>query len=207
MEHLNLIPHIEDSRALNHKTSDLNPYSTRLWPNSQGLHLQCYTDPPSFRGNTRGHTGFGKSQPVLPSPGNAGPAVGAHCCPQTPTLIPLLPELAIGEFEKMFILLDNYILALSCDRGEILSSLPTLSGTPQEHLTSLASFWQLIIAMATNRERQVGHMTGFPPAVYPFAFNTMRSHPPFDLLTNSSLFGRFGADLPKEMAALCEYCT
>ncbi|XP_051961266.1 retinoic acid receptor gamma-A-like isoform X1 [Xyrauchen texanus] len=56
--------------------------------------------------------------------------------------------------------------------------------------------------MATNRERQVGHMTGFPPAVYPFAFNSMRSHPPFDLLANSSLFGRFGADLPKEMAAL-----
>ncbi|KAJ8259005.1 hypothetical protein COCON_G00180170 [Conger conger] len=57
-------------------------------------------------------------------------------------------------------------------------------------------------AMATNRERQVGHMTGFPPAVYPFAFNSIRSHSPFDLLANSSLFGRFGADLPKEMAAL-----
>ncbi|KAM3871686.1 retinoic acid receptor gamma isoform 1-T1 [Diretmus argenteus] len=56
--------------------------------------------------------------------------------------------------------------------------------------------------MATNRERQVGHMTGFPPAVYPFAFNSMRSHSPFDLLANSNLFGRFGADLPKEMAAL-----
>ncbi|XP_029361296.1 retinoic acid receptor gamma-A isoform X1 [Echeneis naucrates] len=56
--------------------------------------------------------------------------------------------------------------------------------------------------MATNREQQVGHMTGFPPAVYPFAFNSMRSHSPFDLLANSSLFGRFGADLPKEMAAL-----
>ncbi|XP_067382499.1 retinoic acid receptor gamma-A isoform X3 [Channa argus] len=56
--------------------------------------------------------------------------------------------------------------------------------------------------MATNREQQVGHMTGFPPAVYPFAFNSMRSHSPFDLLTNSSLFGRFGTDLPKEMAAL-----
>lgn len=60
------------------------------------------------------------------------------------------------------------------------------------------------VAMATNREQQVGHMTGFPPAVYPFAFNSMRSHSPFDLLANSSLFGRFGADLPKEMAALCE---
>ncbi|CDR00293.1 unnamed protein product [Oncorhynchus mykiss] len=60
--------------------------------------------------------------------------------------------------------------------------------------------------MATNRERQVGHMTGFSPAVYPFAFNSMRSHSPFDLLANSSLFGRFGADLPKEMAALCKYC-
>ncbi|KAK6321275.1 hypothetical protein J4Q44_G00082510 [Coregonus suidteri] len=57
--------------------------------------------------------------------------------------------------------------------------------------------------MATNRERQVSHMTGFSPAVYPFAFNSMRSHSPFDLLANSSLFGRFGADLPKEMAALC----
>uniref|UniRef100_A0A3P9AG85 Retinoic acid receptor gamma n=1 Tax=Esox lucius TaxID=8010 RepID=A0A3P9AG85_ESOLU len=56
--------------------------------------------------------------------------------------------------------------------------------------------------MATNRERQVSHMTGFSPAVYPFAFNSMRSHSPFDLLANSSLFGRFGADLPKEMAAL-----
>lgn len=32
--------------------------------------------------------GFGKSQPVLLSPANAGPAVGAHCCPQTPTFIP-----------------------------------------------------------------------------------------------------------------------
>ncbi|KAJ8404033.1 hypothetical protein AAFF_G00343830 [Aldrovandia affinis] len=62
--------------------------------------------------------------------------------------------------------------------------------------------------MATNRERQVGHMTGFPPAVYPFAFNSIRSHSPFDLLANSSLFGRFGADLPKEMAALSgeSYC-
>ncbi|TNN82504.1 Retinoic acid receptor gamma [Liparis tanakae] len=59
--------------------------------------------------------------------------------------------------------------------------------------------------MATNREQQVGHMTGFPPAVYPFAFNSMRSHSPFDLLANSSLFGRFGADLPKEMAALCKW--
>ncbi|XP_041859037.1 retinoic acid receptor gamma-A isoform X1 [Melanotaenia boesemani] len=56
--------------------------------------------------------------------------------------------------------------------------------------------------MATNREQQVGHMTGFPTAVYPFPFNSMRSHSPFDLLANSSLFGRFGADLPKEMAAL-----
>ncbi|CAL8366645.1 unnamed protein product [Lota lota] len=55
--------------------------------------------------------------------------------------------------------------------------------------------------MATNRERQVGQV-GFPPAVYPFAFNSMRSHTPFDLLANSSLFGRFGADLPREMAAL-----
>ncbi|XP_072522611.1 retinoic acid receptor gamma-B-like [Salminus brasiliensis] len=52
--------------------------------------------------------------------------------------------------------------------------------------------------MATNRERPVGHMAGF----YPFAFNTMRNHSPFDLLANGSLFGRYGADLPKEMAAL-----
>ncbi|XP_041701495.2 retinoic acid receptor gamma-A isoform X2 [Coregonus clupeaformis] len=56
--------------------------------------------------------------------------------------------------------------------------------------------------MATNRERQVGHMTGLPPAVYPFAFNSTRNHSPFDLLANSSLFGRFSTDLPKEMAAL-----
>ncbi|GAA6069992.1 retinoic acid receptor gamma-A isoform X1, partial [Tachysurus ichikawai] len=52
--------------------------------------------------------------------------------------------------------------------------------------------------MATNRS----HMPGFPAAVYPFAFNSMRSHSPFDLMANGSLFGRFGADLPKEMAAL-----
>lgn len=64
--------------------------------------------------------------------------------------------------------------------------------------------WVRSVTMATNREQQVGHMTGFPPAVYPFAFNSMRSHSPFDLLANSSLFGRFGADLPKEMAALCK---
>lgn len=63
------------------------------------------------------------------------------------------------------------------------------------------------VVMATNREQQVGHMTGFPPAVYPFAFNSMRSHTPFDLLANSSLFGRFGADLPKEMAALCKFIS
>ncbi|KAL0151245.1 hypothetical protein M9458_053436, partial [Cirrhinus mrigala] len=56
------------------------------------------------------------------------------------------------------------------------------------------------IKMATNRERPVSHMTGF----YPFAFNSMRNHSPFDLLANGSLFGRFGADLPKEMAALCK---
>ncbi|KAA0708061.1 hypothetical protein E1301_Tti014327 [Triplophysa tibetana] len=52
--------------------------------------------------------------------------------------------------------------------------------------------------MATNRERPLSHMTGF----YPFAFNSMRNNSPFDLLANGSLFGRFGADLPKEMAAL-----
>ncbi|XP_047666514.1 retinoic acid receptor gamma-like isoform X1 [Tachysurus fulvidraco] len=52
--------------------------------------------------------------------------------------------------------------------------------------------------MATNRERPVGHMTGF----YPFAFNPMRSHAPFDLLASGRLFGRYGADLQKEMAAL-----
>lgn len=59
---------------------------------------------------------------------------------------------------------------------------------------------QTPVTMATNRERSVGHMTGF----YPFAFSSMRNHTPFDLLANSSLFGRFGADLPKEMAALCK---
>ncbi|XP_034545155.1 retinoic acid receptor gamma-like isoform X1 [Notolabrus celidotus] len=56
--------------------------------------------------------------------------------------------------------------------------------------------------MATNREHQVRHMTGFPRAMYPFTFNPMRSHSPFDLLASSHLFSRFGADLPKEMAAL-----
>ncbi|XP_077385129.1 retinoic acid receptor gamma-like isoform X1 [Festucalex cinctus] len=56
--------------------------------------------------------------------------------------------------------------------------------------------------MATNREHQLRHMAGFPRTVYPFPFNAMRSHSPFDLLASSNLFGRFGADLPKEMAAL-----
>ncbi|XP_029991241.1 retinoic acid receptor gamma-like isoform X3 [Sphaeramia orbicularis] len=56
--------------------------------------------------------------------------------------------------------------------------------------------------MATNRDHQVRHMTGFPRTMYPFTFNSMRSHSPFDLLASSNLFGRFGADLPKEMAAL-----
>ncbi|KAI1892273.1 hypothetical protein AGOR_G00131650 [Albula goreensis] len=58
--------------------------------------------------------------------------------------------------------------------------------------------------MAANRERQVGHIAGFPTAVYPFPFNSIRSHSSFDLLANGSLFGRFGTDLPKEMAALCK---
>lgn len=61
-----------------------------------------------------------------------------------------------------------------------------------------------LFTMATNREHQLRHMTGFPRAMYPFTFNSMRSHSPFDLLASSHLFGRFGADLPKEMAALCE---
>uniref|UniRef100_A0A3B5MN11 Retinoic acid receptor gamma n=2 Tax=Xiphophorus couchianus TaxID=32473 RepID=A0A3B5MN11_9TELE len=56
--------------------------------------------------------------------------------------------------------------------------------------------------MATNREHQMRHMTGFSRAMYPFTFNSMRGHSPFDLLASSHLFGRFGADLPKEMAAL-----
>ncbi|XP_061689281.1 retinoic acid receptor gamma-like isoform X1 [Syngnathoides biaculeatus] len=56
--------------------------------------------------------------------------------------------------------------------------------------------------MATNREHQLRHMAGFPRTMYPFPFNAMRSHSPFDLLASSNLFGRFGADLPKEMAAL-----
>ncbi|KAJ8260108.1 hypothetical protein GJAV_G00177160 [Gymnothorax javanicus] len=77
--------------------------------------------------------------------------------------------------------------------------------TPGSTLPSSLTRRKLLPAMATNRERQVSHMTGFQPAVYPFAFNSIRSHSPFDLLANSSLFGRFGADLPKEMAALCEY--
>uniref|UniRef100_A0A8C7YP55 Retinoic acid receptor gamma n=1 Tax=Oryzias sinensis TaxID=183150 RepID=A0A8C7YP55_9TELE len=56
--------------------------------------------------------------------------------------------------------------------------------------------------MATNREHQVRHMAGFPRAMYPFTFNSMKGHSPFDLLASSHLFSRFGADLPKEMAAL-----
>lgn len=62
-----------------------------------------------------------------------------------------------------------------------------------------------LFMMATNREHQLRHMTEFPRTMYPFTFNSMRSHSPFDLLASSHLFGRFGADLPKEMAALCEY--
>lgn len=58
--------------------------------------------------------------------------------------------------------------------------------------------------MATNREQQLRHLADFPRAMYPFTFNSMRSHSPFDLLASSHLFGRFGADLPKEMAALCK---
>lgn len=49
----------------------------------------------------------------------------------------------------------------------------------------------------------MSHMAGF----YPFAFNSMRNNSPFDLLANGGLFGRFGADLPKEMAALCKYLS
>ncbi|KAM9410330.1 retinoic acid receptor gamma-like isoform 1-T1 [Pholidichthys leucotaenia] len=56
--------------------------------------------------------------------------------------------------------------------------------------------------MATNREHQLRHMTGFPRGMYPFSFNSIRRHSPFDLLAGSHLFGQFGADLPKEMAAL-----
>ncbi|XP_072307590.1 retinoic acid receptor gamma-like isoform X1 [Eucyclogobius newberryi] len=56
--------------------------------------------------------------------------------------------------------------------------------------------------MAANRDQQVRHMTGFPRSMYPFSFNSMRGHSPFDLLASAHLFGRFGADLPKEMAAL-----
>ncbi|RVE72766.1 hypothetical protein OJAV_G00041160 [Oryzias javanicus] len=56
--------------------------------------------------------------------------------------------------------------------------------------------------MATNREHQVRHMAGFPRAMYPFTFNSMKGHSPFDLLASTHLFSRFGADLPKEMAAL-----
>ncbi|XP_054883607.1 retinoic acid receptor gamma-like isoform X1 [Poeciliopsis prolifica] len=61
---------------------------------------------------------------------------------------------------------------------------------------------QHFFTMATNREHQMRHMTGFSRAMYPFTFNSMRGHSPFDLLASSHLFGRFGADLPKEMAAL-----
>ncbi|KAF3856481.1 hypothetical protein F7725_017204 [Dissostichus mawsoni] len=61
---------------------------------------------------------------------------------------------------------------------------------------------EALFTMATNREHQMRHMTGFPRTMYPFTFNSMRSHSPYDLLASSHLFGRFGADLPKEMAAL-----
>lgn len=77
--------------------------------------------------------------------------------------------------------------------------------TARRHLSSpFTEPPRALLTMATNREQQLGHMTGFPRAMYPFTFNSMRSHSPFDLLASSNLFGRFGADLPKEMAALCE---
>lgn len=77
------------------------------------------------------------------------------------------------------------------------SSETTRENSPEPEPAALSS-------MAANREQQVRHMTGYPRAMYPFAFNSIRSHSHFDLLASSHLFGRFGADLPKEMAALCE---
>lgn len=77
------------------------------------------------------------------------------------------------------------------------SSETTGENSPEPESAALSS-------MAANREQQVRHMTGYPRAMYPFAFNSIRSHSHFDLLASSHLFGRFGADLPKEMAALCE---
>ncbi|XP_069614870.1 retinoic acid receptor gamma isoform X1 [Ranitomeya imitator] len=49
----------------------------------------------------------------------------------------------------------------------------------------------------------LGHVNGFPPSVYPFAFSGgMRSSPPFEMLANGNFFRNFPTDLPKEMASL-----
>ncbi|XP_074835594.1 retinoic acid receptor gamma isoform X1 [Carettochelys insculpta] len=63
--------------------------------------------------------------------------------------------------------------------------------------------------MAANKERvcpggtPLGHMNGFPPTVYPFAFsNSIRGSPPFEVLTSAGYFRGFPTDLPKEMASL-----
>ncbi|CAM4603401.1 unnamed protein product, partial [Caretta caretta] len=63
--------------------------------------------------------------------------------------------------------------------------------------------------MAANKERvcpsgtPLGHMNGFPPTVYPFAFSSsIRGSPPFEVLTSAGYFRGFPTDLPKEMASL-----
>ncbi|XP_063071909.1 retinoic acid receptor gamma-like [Engraulis encrasicolus] len=92
-------------------------------------------------------------------------------------------------------------LLAGCHRSPLAPSLSWLWPPPPRALDPSRTNGpgRTPVAMATNRERPaVGHMAGF----YPFAFSSMRNHTPFDLLANSSLFGRFGADLPKEMAAL-----
>ncbi|KAH1175956.1 hypothetical protein KIL84_020690 [Mauremys mutica] len=63
--------------------------------------------------------------------------------------------------------------------------------------------------MAANKERvcpsgtPLGHMNGFRPTVYPFAFSSsLRGSPPFEVLTSAGYFRGFPTDLPKEMASL-----
>ncbi|KAG8452689.1 hypothetical protein GDO86_004467 [Hymenochirus boettgeri] len=48
----------------------------------------------------------------------------------------------------------------------------------------------------------LGHVNGFPPAMYPFFSGGIRSSPPFEVLANGGFFRNFPSDLPKEMASL-----
>ncbi|KAI4895335.1 hypothetical protein NFI96_000692 [Prochilodus magdalenae] len=132
----------------------------------------------------------GKSQPGLLIPCKHWACGGLPAaCPPSP---PELPERILGC--NLLSASHHYafakLLALEMQKSALRAKLG-----PQGQPTRASA---CAVAMATNQ----GHMPGFPPAVYPFAFNSMRSHSPFDLMANSSLFGRFGADLPKEMAAL-----